>query len=308
MQPQDIKALLLAQAPALTVSLYEPMAEHNTFRVGGKADVLVDITGVDQITAVQRVCKQYGIPLTIVGNGSNLLVRDGGVRGVVMAVGRGFAHVWVQGNCVCAQAGALMSAVAAQAQRAGLCGLEFAAGIPGSVGGAIYMNAGAYEHSVGEFVQTVAVADAEGALRQIGAQDMGFAYRSSAVARNGWVVTQACFALQNDGADCIRERMEQFNERRRASQPLEFPSAGSFFKRPNGYYAGALIEQAGLKGLRVGGAQVSPKHAGFIINAGGATAADVLALAAQVRQRVYEHSGVRLDLEVHVIGEDAVDD
>ena len=281
----------------------EPMARHTTFRVGGPADVLFMPEGADQLIAALEASRSAGVPAYVIGNGSNLIVRDGGVRGLVIAIGEGMSEIARCGDTVEAQAGAALARVAAFAQSEGLAGLEFASGIPGTLGGGCAMNAGAYGGQLSDVLIDARVLTG-GAVRTLSREDMQMGYRTSLPLRTGGIVLSARFALTPDAPEAIAARMRELNARRRDKQPLNLPSAGSTFKRPEGHFAGALIEQAGLKGLSVGGAQVSQKHAGFIVNTGGATASDVLALIAEVQDAVQARSGIRLETEVRVLGED----
>ena len=281
----------------------EPMARHTTFRVGGPADVLFMPEGADQLIAALEAARSAGVPAYVIGNGSNLIVRDGGVRGLVIAIGEGMSEIARCGDTVEAQAGAALARVAAFAQSEGLAGLEFASGIPGTLGGGCAMNAGAYGGQLSDVLIDARVLTG-GAVRTLSREDMQMGYRTSLPLRTGGIVLSARFALTPGAPEAIAARMRELNARRRDKQPLNLPSAGSTFKRPEGHFAGALIEQAGLKGLSVGGAQVSQKHAGFIVNAGGATASDVLALIAEVQDAVQARSGIRLETEVRVLGED----
>ena len=279
-----------------------PMAEMTTLRVGGPADAVVFAASEEDVRTVARLCREHGAPLAVVGRGSNLLVRDGGLRGVVLCLGKDFARIAVRGGEIFAQAGAALGALALAARDAGLAGLEFAAGIPGSVGGAAAMNAGAYGGQMADVLTGVTVVTRTGETREAAAEELELGYRHSVLMKTGGVVTEARFRLTSDKREFIAARMEDYLSRRREKQPLEYPSAGSFFKRPPGHFAGTLIEACGLKGKRVGGAQVSEKHAGFLINTGGATCADILELSRQVREIVYERTGVRLEPEVRPIG------
>ena len=279
-----------------------PMSRYTTFRVGGPADVLFLPASVEELRTALAAAKAEGVPVCLIGNGSNLIVRDGGIRGLVIALGEPFSEVRVEGAQVWAQAGARLSAVAAAAQRAGLAGLEFASGIPGTLGGGCAMNAGAYG---GELKDVLVWADVllDGELRRLSRDEMEMGYRSTMTLRRGATVLSACFELRQDDPEAIQERMRDLANRRREKQPLNLPSAGSTFKRPEGHFAGALIEQCGLKGCRIGGAQVSEKHAGFIVNVGDATAADILQLIAHVQAVVQAQTGVQLETEVRVLGE-----
>ena len=281
----------------------EPMAKHTSFKIGGPADILACPSDAEQLKAAVQAAKECGVAVFIMGNGSNLIVRDGGVRGLVISLGERFSRIRVQGEELTAQAGASLKRVAAAAQEAGLSGLEFAAGIPGTLGGGVAMNAGAYGGQVSDvLVDAQVLLDGEAATLTRAEMEMG--YRSTVPLKRGLPVLSARFRLTRDDPEAIAERARRFNALRREKQPLSFPSAGSVFKRPVGQFAGALIEAAGLKGLTVGGAQVSEKHAGFIINLGGATATDVLKLIAEVQRRVQAHAGVWLETEVRIVGTD----
>lgn len=282
----------------------EPMSAHTTFRVGGAADYFAEPVSEEEAAALLDAAKQEGIPVTVTGNGSNLLVRDGGIRGLVLHMGRGFADVSVTGGKITARSGALLSQVANIARKNGLSGLEFAAGIPGSVGGGVYMNAGAYGGSLSDVLVSVR-AITDGGVRTFAAGECDFGYRHSVFCENRAVIVGAEFELMRAPEEEIADRMRSLAQKRAEKQPLEYPSAGSTFKRPEGHFAGALIEQTGLKGFSVGAAQVSEKHAGFVINRGGATAAELLELIFEVQRRVFEHTGVRLEPEVRIIGEEA---
>ena len=282
----------------------EPMSRHTTFRVGGPADVLFMPEDGAQVARALEAAKACGAAAYVIGNGSNLIVRDGGVRGLVIALGEGMGAISHAGDVVTAQAGASLARVAAFAQAEGLSGLEFASGIPGTLGGGCAMNAGAYGGQLSDVLIDAEVL-MNGSVRALSVGDMQMGYRTSLPLREGGVVLSARFALKRDDPAAILARMKELNARRRDKQPLSFPSAGSTFKRPEGHFAGALIEGAGLKGTSVGGAQVSPKHAGFIVNTGGATAADILGLIAKVQDAVRARYGVDLETEVRVIGEDA---
>ncbi len=280
----------------------EPMSRHTTFRVGGPADVMFLPRREEQVPAALAEAARLGAPAIVIGNGSNLLVRDGGIRGLVIALGEGLSAVHRDGDAVEAQAGAALSRVASFAQGEGLSGLEFASGIPGTLGGGCAMNAGAYEGQISDVLVEARVL-MEGGVRVLSRDQMALGYRTSFPLRTGGVVLSARFELRPDSPEAIAARMRELNARRRDKQPLNYPSAGSVFKRPEGYYAGALIEGAGLKGRAVGGARVSEKHAGFIVNTGAATAAEVLELIGIVQREVEARSGVRLETEVRILGE-----
>lgn len=284
---------------------HEPMARHTTMRVGGPAEILFSPANEGELLFAVREAKRAGAPFRIIGNGSNLLVLDGGLPGLTIRLGEAFSKISVDGNQIRAQAGALLSRVAAAARDASLTGLEFASGIPGSTGGGMAMNAGAYGGQLSDVFEGCRALDPEtGIISALGPAEMALGYRESAALSRGLIVTEAAFRLTAGDRSAIQAKMDDLSARRREKQPLNLPSAGSTFKRPEGYFAGALIEQAGLKGLRVGGACVSEKHAGFVVNDRGATAKDVLDLIRLVQARVLEHSGVRLETEVRILGEE----
>lgn len=281
----------------------EPMRKHTTFRVGGLADCLLYPATTAEVQRILSLTKRYALPLTVLGNGSNVLVRDKGIRGIVMVFGQPAAYIEREGTCLRLGAGTLLRAAAQYAADHGLTGLEFAAGIPGSVGGAVFMNAGAYDGEMKNVVSSIEAIDEAGGVVMYRGDEAGFGYRTSVFQKNGHIIRQIAVTLTAGDPAAIRQKMAEFNERRRKKQPLEHPSAGSTFKRPTGYFAGTLIEETGLKGLSVGDAQVSEKHAGFIVNRGHATAEDVLTLIAEVQRRVFSAHGVELIPEVRVIGE-----
>lgn len=281
----------------------EPMAAHTTFRVGGPADYLVSPQTPEQVRDVIGLCRRERVPFMVIGNGSNLLVSDRGYRGVLIRLLDNYQSVTVHDRIIHAQAGALLSAIAKKAYRCGLTGMEFAAGIPGTIGGAMMMNAGAYGGEMKDIVSEVTILDAGGNISQYSCADMQFGYRDSVIAHEELTALEVTLRLEPGDEEEIKAKMDDLAGRRTSKQPLEFPSAGSTFKRPEGYYAGALIEQAGLKGCRVGGAMVSEKHAGFVINAGGATASDVRNLIEHIRETVHASSGVWMTPEVRFVGE-----
>ena len=282
----------------------EPLVEHTTFRIGGPAQWLVTPRSEDEVAGVVSTCEAAGIPWRVLGLGSNVLAPDEGLDGVTLLLADNFAAVEVlPGGLVRAAAGATNAAVAAAARDAGLAGYEFASGIPGTIGGAAIMNAGAYEGQFSDVaVEVRCLVPSEGSWRvaNVPAPEAAWGYRQSRMMRESWVVLGAMLQLRPDSPAAIAARMEDLRERRESKQPLEMPSAGSTFKRPEGHFAGALIQEAGCQGLRVGGAQVSTKHAGFVVNVGDATAADVLALIAEVQRRVHETTGVQLEPEVRL--------
>lgn len=289
--------------PAERLLLGEPMSRHTSFRIGGAADALFLPATAEELTRAIAAAEETGAPWRVLGNGTNVLVRDGGLRGLTIVLGEPMSGVRIEGRRVTAQAGALLSRVGREAQRAGLQGMAALSGIPGSVGGAAAMNAGAYGSEMKD-VLTRVLALENGQPVWLDADALALSYRDSLILRHGLIVLAAEFELQSGDPDAIQAEMADYAVRRREKQPLNMPSAGSTFKRPAGHFAGALIEGAGLKGYRVGGAQVSKLHAGFVVNAGGATARDVLALMDDVRRIVFEQTGVTLEPEVRVIGED----
>ena len=281
----------------------EPMKQHTTFKIGGPADYfLVPETG-EEVGEIIKICRKTDTPYFILGNGSNLLVGDGGYRGAVIQVYRNMSAVTVEGTTITAQAGALLSAVAAAAKNASLTGFEFAGGIPGTVGGAAVMNAGAYGGEMKDVLVEVTVMDAEGKIFAISAEKLELGYRTSVIKKAGYIVLEAKIRLKEGDQEAIRERMKELTIQRTTKQPLEYPSAGSTFKRPEGYFAGKIVMDSGLRGYQVGGARISEKHCGFVINAGDATAKDVRTLMDNVRDIVYEKYGVTLEPEVKFLGE-----
>ncbi len=281
----------------------EPMMKHTTFRIGGPADFFVLPKSPEAVRDLVRFLKTKEVPFYIMGNGSNLLVGDRGYRGVVIQLFKNLDAIEISGTRVKAQAGALLSRIARKALDAGLTGMEFASGIPGTLGGALTMNAGAYGGEMKQVLETVSVLTKEGEFLSLTAEEMEMGYRTSRIAREQDTVLEAVLKLEQGDRTVILERMEELKEKRVTKQPLEYPSAGSTFKRPEGYFAGKLIMDTGLRGFSVGGAQVSEKHCGFVINKGGATAADVCALMKEVADRVEEKFGVRLEPEVKMLGE-----
>ncbi len=280
----------------------EPMNAHTTFQIGGPADVYVAPRSAEQVAAIVKACREADAPLAVVGNGSDLLVADEGLRCVVMQILDNMADVRVEGTRIVAQAGATNAQVARAALEAELAGFEFASGIPGTVGGAAIMNAGAYGGEFKDVCVELACVTPDGEFVRVSREDADWSYRHSMMGDAGYIVVEAMLELAHDEVAAIKERMDDLKARREEKQPLEMPSAGSTFKRPEGYFAGKLIQDAGLRGYRVGGAQVSEKHTGFVVNAGGATAADVRQLIADVQDRVFEQFGVRLEPEVKMWG------
>lgn len=281
----------------------EPMKYHTTFRIGGPADYFVMPGTKEEVRKITELCRAEQMPYYIVGNGSNLLVSDKGYHGVVIQIFKEMSRVEVKGFMITAQAGATLAKVAKAALDAGLTGFEFAAGIPGTLGGACVMNAGAYGGEMKDVLYEVTVLTNEGGIRVIPKEQLEMGYRTSVIAKEGYTVLEAVVKLESDAKEDIRARMEDLRERRTTKQPLEYPSAGSTFKRPEGYFAGKLIQDTGLGGFRVGGAQISEKHCGFVINSQDATAADVDELMKQVSGKVKEKFGVTLEPEVKRLGE-----
>ena len=281
----------------------EAMSQHTTFKIGGPADYFLMPDKGEDVGRVIKICKEKEIPYFILGNGSNLLVGDGGYRGAVIQIYRNMSSVTVEGNEITAQAGALLSAVAAAAKTASLTGFEFAGGIPGTIGGAVVMNAGAYGGEMKDVLTEVTVMNAEGDIFTLPTEELELGYRTSIIKTAGYIVLEAKIRLKEGDPEVIRETMKDLTIRRTTKQPLEYPSAGSTFKRPEGYFAGKLIMDSGLAGYQVGGAQVSEKHCGFVINAGDATARDVRTLMDNVRDIVYKKYGVTLEPEVKFLGE-----
>ena len=281
------------------------MAQYTTFRVGGAADVLVNIASADEIPVALSAAKKADVPVTVIGNGSNLLVRDGGIRGLVLRVSSAMSAIRRVGDDLIVEAGAPLGAIAAFARDEGLCGMAELAGIPGTIGGGVTMNAGAYGAELAQIVSSVeCVSLHSGKNVAFSADELDFSYRHSALMGANVAAVQITLALTPGDPQEIRARMEECAAMRREKQPLNYPSAGSTFKRPEGHFAAKLIDDCGLRGLTVGGAQVSEKHAGFIVNIGGATASDILELMRQVEQRVFEQFGVHLEPEVRILGED----
>lgn len=289
--------------PQEAVLLDEPMSKHTTFKIGGPADCFVIPSTVEEAVKVIKIIHKYNMPFTMIGNGSNLLVMDKGIRGIVVNLNERFAKIEQKENILRVQCGALMADVSKFAGSCSLTGLEFAVGIPGSIGGCIFMNAGAYDGEIKNAVKSVTTVTKNGKLVCYTKEQAQFGYRHSIFQDNGDLILEVELELSFGDKEAIEAKMADLTQRRETKQPLELPSAGSTFKRPPGYFAGTLIDQTGLKGLTVGGAQISTKHAGFVVNIGGATAQNVLDLIAQVQKRVYEKHGVKLYPEVKMIGE-----
>lgn len=294
----------LAACLTKPLKLNEAMSKHTSFRIGGPADYLAQPATVAELQAVLAKAKELGLPVTFIGNGSNLLVRDKGIRGLVIKLGNAIMGIKAEGKVLTFGSGVSLGLAGRKAADLGLSGMEFACGIPGSIGGAVYMNAGAYDGEMANIVREVEVLTPEGEVKSLQAKELDFSYRHSAIQGSGMLVLTVTVELQpGDKAD-IEAKMADFQQRRNSKQPLDLPSAGSTFKRPPGHFAGTLIDKAGLKGYTVGGAQVSPKHAGFVVNIGGATAEDVLQLIKDVQDKIMAENGVKLEPEVMVIGEE----
>ena len=303
----NIKALqtaLLKALPSTRVREEEYLRHHTTFKIGGPADLFVEPTTMAELSFALRTIHEFDVPVTIIGCGSNILVKDGGIRGAVVSVRHMTQIMDCNDNVLCIGSGYMLKDASEFAWENGLTGLEFAIGIPGTLGGAVFMNAGAYDGEMSHVVTAVRAVDFQGNIKEYDASHLDFAYRHSIFHDNHEVIGEVIMTLKPGDKNVIKARMDELTEKRESKQPLEFASAGSTFKRPPGYFAGTLIEQTGLKGLSVGDAQVSHKHAGFVINTGSASAKDVLDLIAEVQRRVYDQHGVHLEPEVRMIGED----
>lgn len=288
--------------PGENILLQEPMAGHTTFRIGGPADCFVQLESEEQLKKVQKYLYLVGVPFFILGNGSNLLVKDEGYRGVILQIGKKMSRISVQGCRIAAQAGATMGQAAHAALEHGLTGLEFASGIPGTVGGGVVMNAGAYGGEMSQVVTEVTLVNSEGETLKLDNSTMEFGYRTSIIKHSSFTVTEVAFSLERGDKESIKTRMEELAARRKEKQPLEYPSAGSTFKRPEGQFAGRLIMEAGFRGFQIGGARVSDKHCGFIINTGEATAEDVRQIIAEIQRQVKDRFHVALETEVVFLG------
>lgn len=284
------------------ILLDEPMMKHTTFRVGGPAKAFVSVDTEKQLSEIIPFLIKVEEPYYVVGNGSNILVGDRGYNGVILEIGSKFNKITVNDNIITAQAGALMSSVARIALENGLTGFEFASGIPGTMGGGVVMNAGAYGGELKDVVKNVKVMSPEGEMINLSGEDMRFGYRNSAIKTGPYIAIEITIELQKGNKDEIEEKMRSLNEQRRSKQPLEFPSAGSTFKRPEGYFAGKLIMDTGLRGFSIGGAAVSEKHCGFVINKKNATAIDIYEVITEVQERVYDKFGVHLEPEIIFLG------
>lgn len=303
MKNQAFEEACRAFLPEGQLLVDEPMKKHTTFQIGGPADYLVMPSSIEDVQRIVRAASAAHLPFMVLGNGSNVLVSDRGIRGVVLKLDKPMANIRVVGTQVIAMAGALLKDVSAAAAAHGLRGLEYACGIPGSAGGAVFMNAGAYAGETKQVAKAVRAVTREGEIQTFSEDALDLGYRHSAFQTNGAIICEVTFQCEPGDQGEIDGKIQDYTERRESKQPLEMPSAGSTFKRPKGYFAGTLIDQTGLKGLSVGGAQVSTKHAGFVVNKGGATAADVLHLIAEVQHRVQSAHGVLLHPEVRLIGD-----
>ena len=289
---------LKGMVPEENIRFQESMAGHTTFRIGGPADCFLQLENEEQLIKVKKYLNLVEEPYFVLGNGSNLLVSDSGYRGVILQIGQKMSRIRVEGDRIVAQAGAPLAQVSKTACEHGLSGLEFASGIPGTLGGAAVMNAGAYDGEMSQVVTLVRMVNKEGEIMELDNETMEFGYRHSSLRRQPFTVTEVTLQLKEGSKEEILARMEELSARRREKQPLEYPSAGSTFKRPEGYFAGKLIMDAGMRGFQIGGARVSDKHCGFIINTGKATAEDVKDVIAEVQARVKERFHVELEPEI----------
>ena len=280
----------------------ELMSKHTTFRIGGNADIFVTPQSTEDIENVIKIAEKTNTPYYIIGNGSNLLVKDNGIRGIVIQIYKKYSDITVNGNEITVQSGALLSTVAKKAMENSLTGFEFASGIPGTIGGAVCMNAGAYGGEIRDVLVSCKVLK-DGKVIELDNEQAGFEYRNSRIMAEKMIVLEAVLKLEKGNKEEISSKMKELNSQRNTTQPVEFPSAGSTFKRPEGYFAAKLIDDSGLRGFSVGKAQVSPKHCGFVVNNGGATAQEVLELIEKVTEIVYDKFGVRLEPEVRIIGQ-----
>ncbi len=282
----------------------ESMSKHTSFRIGGPADLMILPSEIRQIQKTFQILRSFNVPVMVMGNGSNLLVKDKGIRGAVVKIADRFSRAEVKGESILAQAGILLSALSRLALNSSLRGLEFASGIPGTLGGAVTMNAGAYGGEMKDVIDCVSVLDEDGTVTTLSKEEMELGYRTSIIQNTRKIVLEVFMKLEKGDYEESKALMREFTKRRQEKQPLSYPSAGSAFKRPVGYYAGKLIQDAGLKGMRIGDAQISEKHSGFIINLGNAKACDVIELIEKAKEKVKEQTGVELIPEVRIVGED----
>lgn len=301
MSKEAIVSALQAACPGALILTDEPMSRHTTFRVGGPADIIVQPSSPDEVVAAIKAAKKMNQPVFVMGNGSNLLVKDGGMEGVAVLLGEKMSKITRDGRKICAEAGAMLSRLSREALNAGLKGLVFASGIPGTVGGAVVMNAGAYGGQMSDVLIRARVLTG-GEVKWMSREELEMGYRTTKPLKEGGIVLEAEFELEEGNMEELTAETNELSRKRREKQPLSLPSAGSTFKRPEGYFAGALIEQAGLKGASVGGAQVSELHAGFVVNTGQATASDILNLMKRIQDTVFERNGVMLEPEVRIVG------
>ena len=304
MNKQFIYKELLNILDEKNIKVDEPMKKHISFKVGGPADFLVKPKTEEELRNVIEFAKKENVPFIVIGNGSNLLVKDGGIRGIVIELSDNFNNYEIDGNIIKAQSGALLAIIGRNAMKNSLTGFEFAAGIPGTLGGALAMNAGAYGGEMKQVVKTVRLMDRDGNIFELSNEEMKFEYRRSLLTTKDYIVLSAVIELQPGNVEEIKEIMADYSNRRSTKQPLNFPSAGSTFKRPEGHFAAKLIDDCGLRGLNLRGAQVSDKHCGFVINSGGATAKDILDLMFIVKSTVNAKFGIMLEEEVKILGED----
>lgn len=285
------------------IKIDEKLSEYVNFKVGGPADILLIPNSKEQVIKSIKICKENNIPFYLIGNGSNILVRDGGFRGVVLSL-KNVKNIYVDGEKIEAECGVILKEVSDKAIENSLTGFEFACGIPGTIGGAVFMNAGAYDGEISKVIESAEVIDENCNIIRLSREELDFGYRSSLVMKKGYTVLSAVFKLEKGQVKTIKELIEDLTNKRESKQPLEYPSAGSTFKRPTGYFAGKLIQDAGLKGYSIGGAAVSEKHSGFVINKGNATAKDITDLIKHIQDEVKKQFGVYLHPEVRIIGEE----
>ena len=285
------------------IKIDEKLSEYVNFKVGGPADILLIPNSKEQVIKSIKICKENNIPFYLIGNGSNILVRDGGFRGVVLSL-KNVKNIYVDGEKIEAECGVMLKEVSDKAIENSLTGFEFASGIPGTIGGAVFMNAGAYDGEISKVIESAEVIDENCNIIRLSREELDFGYRSSLVMKKGYTVLSAVFKLEKGQVKTIKELIEDLTNKRESKQPLEYPSAGSTFKRPTGYFAGKLIQDAGLKGYSIGGAAVSEKHSGFVINKGNATAKDITDLIKHIQDEVKKQFGVDLHPEVRIIGEE----
>ena len=285
------------------IKIDEKLSEYVNFKVGGPADILLIPNSKEQVIKSIKICKENNIPFYLIGNGSNILVRDGGFRGVVLSL-KNVKNIYVDGEKIEAECGVMLKEVSDNAIENSLTGFEFACGIPGTIGGAVFMNAGAYDGEISKVIESAEVIDENCNIIRLSREELDFGYRSSLVMKKGYTVLSAVFKLEKGQVKTIKELIEDLTNKRESKQPLEYPSAGSTFKRPTGYFAGKLIQDAGLKGYSIGGAAVSEKHSGFVINKGNATAKDITDLIKHIQDEVKKQFGVDLHPEVRIIGEE----